>query len=80
MGDAGRGARARRHRLPRELGQDPAVNGASRLVGDVLYLAFFLAVGVAVVRHRLFDVDLVLNRTLVYGWSPRSSRPSTWPS
>ena len=49
------------------LGQDPAVNGASRLVGDVLYLAFFLAVGVAVVRHRLFDVDLVLNRTLVYG-------------
>lgn len=49
------------------LGQDPAVNGASRLVGDVLYLAFFLAVGVAVVRHRLFDVDLVLNRALVYG-------------
>jgi signal transduction histidine kinase len=49
------------------LGQDPAVNGVSRLVGDVLYLAFFLAIGVAVVRHRLFDVDLVLNRTLVYG-------------
>src|SRR5690348_14577 len=49
------------------LGQDPAVNGPSRLVGDLLYLAFFLAVGVAVVRHRLFDVDLVLNRALVYG-------------
>ena len=49
------------------LGQNPAVNGPSRLVGDLLYLAFFLAVGVAVVRHRLFDVDLVLNRALVYG-------------
>ena len=49
------------------LGQNPAVNGPSRLVGDLLYLAFFLAVGAAVVRHRLFDVDLVLNRALVYG-------------
>jgi signal transduction histidine kinase len=49
------------------LGQNPVVNGPSRLVGDLLYLAFFLAVGVAVVWHRLFDVDLVLNRALVYG-------------
>jgi signal transduction histidine kinase len=49
------------------LGQNPAITGASRLVGDLLYLAFFLAVGIAVVRHRLFDVDLVLNRALVYG-------------
>ena len=33
------------------LGQDPSVNGVSRFVGDALYLAFFLAIGVAVVRR-----------------------------
>jgi signal transduction histidine kinase len=31
------------------------------------YAAVPLAVGVAVLRHRLFDVDVVINRALVYG-------------
>jgi signal transduction histidine kinase len=30
-------------------------------------VAFPAAAGIAIVRHRLFDVDLLINRTLVYG-------------
>jgi two-component system, NarL family, sensor kinase len=30
-------------------------------------LPFPIAVGIAVLRHRLFDIDIVINRTIVYG-------------
>jgi two-component system, NarL family, sensor kinase len=36
------------------------------LIGLLAAVAMPAAIGVAVVRHNLFDVDLVLNRTLVY--------------
>ena len=47
----------------------PALDGTR--VGTVLFLAGFLAiptaVGIAILRHRLYDIDLLINRTLAYG-------------
>ena len=56
------------------LAPTPASPGAllAHLIGYMLvgYLAMLLipvSIGIAMLRHRLFDVDLVINRTLVYG-------------
>jgi hypothetical protein len=48
---------------PEEVGQ----RMSSMLLMDAFVLLIPLSIGVAVLRSRLFDVDVLINRTLVYG-------------
>jgi hypothetical protein len=39
----------------------------SNVMFGVVFIAIPTAIGIAVLRYRLYDIDLVINRTLVYG-------------
>ena len=44
-----------------------AVQDAVFLLGVAAFAAIPIAAGIAILRHRLYDIDLIVNRTLVYG-------------
>jgi hypothetical protein len=51
--------------LPEPIPQ--AAQDAVFLVGVAAFAAIPIAAGMAILRHRLYDIDLLINRTLVYG-------------
>ncbi|MDQ2914121.1 MAG: SHOCT domain-containing protein [Chloroflexota bacterium] len=44
----------------------PSLLGASELLTSLALAAIPAAVGVAILRYRLYDIDLIINRTVVY--------------
>jgi hypothetical protein len=44
-----------------------AIQDAVFLLGVVAFAAIPIAAGIAILRHRLYDIDVLVNRTLVYG-------------
>jgi hypothetical protein len=39
----------------------------SSLVGTLVLVCLYAAIAIAILKHHLFDIDLLINRTLVYG-------------
>jgi hypothetical protein len=46
---------------------DTDFTGLSLVVLTLTFVTIPLASGIAILRHRLYDIDLIINRTLVYG-------------
>lgn len=46
---------------------DDAIVGISIAVGQLAAAGIVIAIAIAIFKYRLYDIDLILNRTLVYG-------------
>ena len=44
----------------------PSLTGLTNILAGVALSAFTAAVGIAILRNRLYDIDLIINRTIVY--------------
>jgi hypothetical protein len=44
----------------------PSLMGLTNILAGVALTAFPAAVGIAILRNRLYDIDLIINRTIVY--------------
>jgi hypothetical protein len=53
--------------VPDALSLNPLPSVWDLLLELVLFASLYAAVGVAILRYRLYDIDVVINRTLVYG-------------
>jgi len=47
--------------------QVPVGDFASNVLWGLTFAGFPIAVGIAILKYRLYDIDLLINRTLVYG-------------
>jgi hypothetical protein len=53
--------------IPMETFLGPDVVNLTNAISSIAASAVPIAMGIAILRHRLYDIDVVINRTLVYG-------------
>ena len=53
--------------IPSSTDAPPWFEQAGYTLNVIVTPAIPIAIGIAILRHRLFDIDLIINRTLVYG-------------